>query len=56
MTIVIVVVVAKMATVTGAIAIAAVVAMVPSQTTDAVTANRRVTGQISASNEFHPSC
>ena len=47
MTVVIVAVVAKMATVM----VATVVAVVPSQTTDAVTANGRVTGQISASNE-----
>jgi gag-polypeptide of LTR copia-type len=50
-TVVMVAVVAKMATVTGAIVIATVVAVVPSQTTDAVTANGRVTGQISASNK-----
>jgi type IV secretory pathway component VirB8 len=48
--IVIVAVVAEMAMAT--VAVAAVVAVVPSQTTDAVTANRRVTGKISASDEW----
>jgi hypothetical protein len=51
MTVVIVAVVAKMATVTRAIVIATVVAMVPSQMTDAITANGRVTGQISTSDK-----
>jgi invasion protein IalB len=50
--VVVVTVVAEMAMATVAVAIAAVVAVVPSQTTDAVTANGRVTGQISASDKW----